>query len=154
MRARSVIFLAVVAIAAVLALGASGEQAEKKQFKFACILFDRKENQAVFQGHMNTHQFRKWFREDYAVAGERFETPKEATAFGALVLTDGDEILVMPLYTWGNRKQKYYACQSHTIGAAPMFRVLEKSKKRFLDKMKAELGKLQKAEPKDALDKK
>ncbi len=113
--------------------------------KCACILFDgNKGHQTVFEGRIPQAQFVKWFKEDYRVGGERVETPPDATVIGALVLTDGEEILVMPMHSWSIRGFTSFACQSIAIGKAPMFSVLEESKKQFLATMKARLRKLSK----------
>ena len=110
--------------------------------KFACVLFDHKQDQVVLEGQISTDKFQKWFKQDYAVEGERLETPSSASVFGALVLTNGEEILVMPLCSWGTDQDRYFACQSNAIGKAPMFCVLEQSQKDFLAALKSQLGKL------------
>ncbi len=128
-------------LATVLVSRAHAQEPAKVPFKCSCVVFDHKENPAVFRGIIDAELFKKWFKEDYAVSGERVETPKDASSFGTLVLTDGNEIFVMPLYTWGNADDRHFACQSHAIGHAPLFSVLADTQKDFIDKMKAELGK-------------
>jgi hypothetical protein len=130
----------VLILASLFASEAIGDQSEKRPFHYSCVIFDRKDNQTVFKGVLDMQRFQKWFKEDYGVGGERVETPKDATVFGVLVLTDGEETLVMPLYTWGNDKGRYFACQSHTIGRAPMFGVLADTQKNLIDRMKSELS--------------
>ncbi len=113
--------------------------------KYACILFDGKQgNKTVVEGRIPRAQFVKWFKEDYHVGGERVETPSDAKVIGALVLTDGDEILVMPMHSWSIRGFTSFACQSIEIGNAPMFSVLEESKKQFLATMQTRLKQLSK----------
>ena len=124
----------------------TGQKPAPRKFKFAAIVFDHAGNRAIFEGRITAQQFQKWFKKNYAVEGERIETPRDATAFGTLVLTDGDEVLVMPFYKWGGDKQEYFACQSHAIGEAPMFRVLERSEESFLKSMKSTLGGIEKDE--------
>lgn len=138
----------------ILVVGAFAKQPEAKAIKLSCVLFDHKDNRVVLTGHVAADKFEQWFKKDYPVGGERIETPKEGTVFGALVLADGDDILVMPFHTWGNGKPTYFACQSHAIGEAPMFTVIAESKKAFIQSMKARLNEIGKAEPTDALDKK
>ena len=135
-------------------VGAFAEQPESKLFKLSCVLFDHKDNQTVLTGHVAATKFEKWFKRDYGVRGERIETPKNATVFGALVLTDGSDIRVMPCYTWRAGQLTYFACQSHEIGHAPMFTVIETSQKAFVKSMKARLNDIGKAEQTDAPDKK
>lgn len=145
---RTLTILGIVSLlAAAITHAASPETPAPRQFKFTGVIFDHQQNRVICEGRIAPQQFQKWFRQNYTVEGERVETPQDATAFGALVLTDGDEILVMPLYTWGVERLRYFACQSHEIGKAPMFSVVEQSQKAFLDRMKLELGKLQEAEP-------
>ena len=125
----------------------TGQKPAPRKFKFAAIVFDHAGNRAIFEGLITAQQFQKWFKKNYAVEGERIETPRDATAFGTLVLTDGDEVLVMPFYKWGGDKQEYFACQSHAIGEVPpMFRVLERSEESFLKSMKSTLGGIEKDE--------
>ncbi len=116
-------------------------------FKYAVVVFDHQANRVVCEGRISARQFQKWFKEDYAVAGERIETPKDATACGALTLSDGNEILVMPLYRWGSGKVRQFACQSHEIGRAPMFSVVEEAEPVFFQTIRNRLVELSKAEP-------
>jgi len=143
---RSIVLLVFVFTVA-LVDSATAMQAEDKMFEYSCVDFDHKQNQIVAKGRISREQFVQWFKKDYGVKGERVETPAHATAFGVLVLTDGVETLVMPLYTWELKKQNYFACQSHRIGRAPRFRVFEKSRKLFFDQMKLEFAKLSKTKP-------
>jgi len=109
---------------------------------FTCVVFDQKEARTVLKGQIEAQQFKKWFKEDYAVAGERIEPPADAVAFGCLVVTDGEELFVMPLCKWGTTKQQHFACQLHEIGRAPMFSVVTDSEEALIQKMKAALEKM------------
>jgi len=122
--------------------GISGES-DANRFKYAAMTFDHNNTQVVFQGRMSRRHFQEWFKADYPVGGERVEIPKDATSFGALVLTDGDEILLMPFYTWGDERSAQFACHGREFGRAPKFAVLEQSEKSFLDSMKRRLESLE-----------
>jgi len=144
------VFCAIGFISVVLSafmLTALAETHAEKQIMYAAITFDHNNSQTVFQGRMSRKHFQEWFRTDYPVAGERVEIPDEATSFGALVLTDGDEILVMPFYRWGGEKSVQFACHGHDLGRAPKFAVLEQSEKTFVESMKKAIGKIGIAEP-------
>ena len=119
---------------------ADGEIA--KPVRYAGILFDHKSNEVKCEGRISREQFRKWFKEDYDVGGERIETPQDAVSFGVLVLTDGDEIVTMPFYRWGGPKDSYFACQSAEIGKAPMFSVLERTEADFIASARRNLSEL------------
>ena len=125
------------------------EKPGSAQFKYVVVVFDHEANRVICEGRISARQFQKWFKRDYAVGGEQVEVPQNATALGALILSDGDEILVMPLYRWGSETVKYFACQSHTIGRAPMFHVLKKSEEEFFRAVKSALAELSRAEPSD-----
>ena len=87
----------------------------------------------------------KWFQEDYAVGGERIETPLRATPIGALILMHDKNPLVMPICTWTIESgHTYFACQSDTIGKAPMLSVWTESKTvvEFLEQLKRKLSEL------------
>jgi hypothetical protein len=139
-------------LAAILGLGTSGAQQKITPFIFTCVVFDQKQARTVLKGQIEAQQFKKWFKEDYPVEGERIEPPADAIAFGCLVVTDGEEILVMPLYKWGKAKQLHFACQLHEIGRAPMFSVVTDSEEALVQKMKAALAKMEKAEPEPERD--
>jgi hypothetical protein len=131
---------------AFLVTSANAKEAEEKQFKLSCVLFDHKSNQIALSGHVGANKFKEWFKRDYPVAAERIETPKHATAFGVLVLTDGADILAMPCYTWRAGELTYFACQSQEIGRAPMFTVIETSQQAFINSMNERLNEIGKAE--------
>jgi hypothetical protein len=84
--------LTVVAVVAVAALAiCTGSPANRyadagdaKPVTYQVVIFGKNNPQIVFRGQMATDQFRKWFKSDSAVAGERFEIPEGATPFGAL----------------------------------------------------------------------
>jgi len=111
----------------------------EKQIKYACILFDQK-GRVAFEGVLNPKQFHRWFKESYECSGERNEPSKEATVFGALVLTDGEEITAMPLYVWKDGKAEHYCCQSYKLGEPPKFWVWEDTRQGFLEEMKKQLS--------------
>ena len=149
---RAITIIAVVLLTGVV-VGAVAKQSEGKPFKLSCVLFDHRDNQIVLTGHVRAGKLQGWFKSDYAVGGERVETPKNATAFGALVVTDGDDILTMPCYTWNVEQLTYFACQSHQIGHAPMFTVIETSEEAFVMSMKKRLNEIGEAEQTPERDK-
>jgi hypothetical protein len=120
----------------------SGEP-HSEQFKYAAIAFDHNNTQVVLQGRISHRRFQEWFKTDYPVAGERIEIPNSATSFGALVLTDGNEILVMPFYMWGDERSRQFCCQGREFGKAPKFSVGERSEKSFFESMKRRLKSLE-----------
>ena len=119
------------------------EKKPAKPFTYQVITFVKNDPQTVCQGRMTADQFRKWFKSDYSVAGERVEIPGDATPFGALVLTGGDELIVLPLYTWQGEKVRHFACQGFKFGRAPSFSVWERSEEAFLRSMKERLAALE-----------
>src|SRR5574340_997711 len=110
------------------------------QFKFKGVLFGHPDNRVICEGRIPAGQFQKWFKKDYPVGGERVETPKDAAAIGALVLTDGEEVLIMPLYRWGSGRDTHFACQSAGVGRAPMFSVVEQPQETFFQVIKRKLA--------------
>ena len=122
-----------------LCLGTAGEVKVEKHIKYACILFDQK-GQIAFEGAINLKQFHEWFKKGYPILGWRPEIPKGATIFGALVLTDGEEITVMPLYVWMTGKFEHYCCQSYKCGLPPKFGILADTRQGFLEEMKKQLS--------------
>jgi hypothetical protein len=81
------------------------------------------------------------FKQDYSMAGKRnLSTASYAIPFGALVLTDGSEIVTMPLYKWQFQKKWFYACQGDGIGKAPWFNVVEDNQKKFFKEMSLRLN--------------
>jgi hypothetical protein len=119
------------------------EASEVKPVTYQVVTFGTNDPQTACRGRMTADQFRKWFKSDYPVAGERVEIPRDATPFGALVLTGSDEIIVLPLYTWQSEKARHFACQGVKLGRAPMFSVWERSEEAFLRSMKDRLGALE-----------
>jgi hypothetical protein len=117
-----------------------------KQFKVVGVLFDHKDNNSFFSGKITEQQYHAWFKQDYPVLGERIETPQNATSFGTLIATDGEEILVMPFFKWGSESSSYFACQSQGIGRAPKFTVLQPSEKEFLKIFSAKLNEIAQTE--------
>jgi hypothetical protein len=103
-----------------------------------------KQNQpnVAFRGHLSAERFQEWFKSDYGAGGERIEIPKNATLLGTLVITDGDEILMMPFYTWGDGNHKHFSCQGFTFGKAPAFSVAADTETEFLQRMKKRLESL------------
>jgi uncharacterized membrane protein len=116
---------------------------EAKPFTYQVVTFVKNDPQTTCRGQMTADQCRKWFKSDYPVAGERVEIPGDATPFGALVLTGGDEVIVLPLYTWQGEKVRHFACQGFKIGRAPRFSVREPSEELFLRSMKERLAALE-----------
>jgi hypothetical protein len=141
--------LAVSGLAIVLVLcistgaGISAKKPDQKTIRYEAITIKGNQPETVFQGNISPEQFQKWFKSDYVVGGERIEVPKDATLFGTLVLTDGQQILVMPFYTWGDEKHKDYRCQGFEVGKAPAFAVSGQSEKVFLQSMKKRLETLE-----------
>lgn len=116
-------------------------QTKNKNYKYQCVIFDHKNNQVVLQGHLNAASFQEMFKQGYSVGGERMETPIDATPFGALVLTNGSEIMTMPLYKWSHQGSWKYFCQSRSIGTPPRFSVFGDSQQKFFKQMSLELNK-------------
>ena len=61
----------------------------------------------IFRGQISAEQYKKWFKSDYPGLGERIEIPKDATFFGTLVLTNGNEVIVLPFYEWRNEYRPF-----------------------------------------------
>jgi hypothetical protein len=114
----------------------------EKQMKYAAIIFNDTNSQIVFEGRISRRQFEEWFKTDYPVAGACITIPNDAASFGVLALAAGDEIFVMPLYTWEDGKSAHFACQGRKCGSAPKFAVFENAKKSFLESMKKRLEEL------------
>ena len=127
-------------IAGVLMAQGVEQPSPSKAIKYFCVIFDHTNNEVVFQGAMNEKRFQLFFKKRYPTAGTRFETPADAMAFGALVLTDGEEILVMPLYTWTSGHDTHFACQSYQFGEPPMFSVQTETRRELIERMKIELA--------------
>ncbi len=116
-----------------------------KPARYSLVVFDGASSKTVVEGEIAQEEYKKWFTQDYAVGGERIETPKSANAIGALTIVNGEEVLVMPLCTWQIKSgQTYFACQSEAIGQAPMFSVCTESKTKaeFLKQMENKLAEL------------
>ena len=80
--------------------------------KFTAVVFAGPGNRVICEGRMTSEQFENWFKKDpKGMDGKRGGTPQNAVAFGALVLTDGEGIFIMPFYRSGDEKVKYYVCQ-------------------------------------------
>ena len=132
----------VVAVALVVSLCAITSPSQGKpqgQTAVTCVLFDGKDNRSFYTRGITERQYEKWFKNGYSVASERIETPKGAAAFGALVVSGGGHLLVMPFYKWGPPGARYFACQSKGIGCPPRFRVLATSEGAFLRSMKRDI---------------
>lgn len=135
-------FVLTLLLAVGMLVSSSLEGETPRPFKYAAILFDHKSNEVKCAGRVSTEQFSKWFKRDYGVGGERIETPQDAVPFGVLILTDGDEIMTMPFYRWDGPKDGYFACQSASIGKAPMFTVLERTEADFISSVRRKLSEL------------
>lgn len=113
--------------------------------KFNCVIFNGPTSVQKFDGEVSSRIFTKWFQEDYAVFGERIETPLSATSIGALILTNENNLLVMPICTWTIESgHTYFACQSDAIGKAPMLCVCTESNTaaEFLEQLKRKMSEL------------
>jgi len=100
----------------------------KSDVEFTCVVFNGPASVSKFDGKISLNLFTKWFREDYRVGGQRIEAPRNATVVGALILMNEPNSLIMPICTWTVESgHTYFACQSESIGNAPMFRVSTKS---------------------------
>jgi hypothetical protein len=114
--------------------------AGQKQVRYEAVTMKQNQPQSVFRGHINAAQYKKWFKSDYGVGGERVEIPKGATLFGALVLTDGAEITVVPFYHWGkDGDTREFRCQGFQLGRAPMFSASGATERAFFEDMKKRL---------------
>jgi hypothetical protein len=140
--------LAIAGLAFLLAFSAGlpGESSAQgrgpKRFSYEAIAIKQNQPRVIFRGHITAKQFQKWFKSNFAVIGARVEIPKDAMLWGTLVLTNGQEILVLPFYQWNNQTRSVYCCQGFEFGKAPMFRTLEKSEESFLRSMKRQLENL------------
>ena len=144
MRAPVVVGLGSLVLVAILELACAGAPAER-QFKFSAFMFQRGRGRAICEGRISAQTYQKWFKKDYLAAGERIEVPKDAAAFGVLILTDGEEILGMPFYRWKAGEENYFACQGAVLGQAPMFSVIEQTEDAFSRALKQKLAELEKA---------
>jgi hypothetical protein len=120
---------------------------DQPRYQYACTLFDHKGDQTLCQGSISAQAFKEWFKDSYPVAGERLETPATATPCGALALSNGTEVFIMPLYQWKTGTPTHYACQSQSIGTPPKFRTLADSLPDFTAKITAQLKSLETPDP-------
>jgi hypothetical protein len=122
--------------------GIEAQAPEQNSFRYEAIVIHHNQPRVEFRGQLSAEQIRKWFKSAYTVRGERIEIPKDAQIWGALVLTDGFEIQVMPFYHWANDNASLYCCQGFEFGKAPAFCTFEQSEKAFLKSMRARLENL------------
>jgi hypothetical protein len=114
--------------------------------RYSLVVFDGASSKTIVEGKITNEQYKKWFAQDYSVRGERIETPKSSTSVGALVLLNGEKIILMPLCTWHIKTgHTYFTCQSDEFGQAPMFSVCTESKTQteFLKQMEHKLAEFQ-----------
>lgn len=119
-------------------LAADGD--DSVQFKL--VVFAGAATETIAAGEITRSEYERWFTKDYAVGGERVETPKSASSIGALIVVDGNQTLVMPLCTWQIESvHTYFACQSEAIGRAPMFSICTESetKAEFLSRVESQI---------------
>ena len=78
----------------------------------------------VREGRISRPLFGRLFLRDYAVTGERIESPETASVDGVLVVTDGSSMLALPIMTWQIPSgRRVYLCQGKEFGRPPLFSV-------------------------------
>jgi hypothetical protein len=109
------------------------EQGMATQFRYSCVRFDQNRSEIVFQGKLDPEKFQMLFRDACLANYEQVEIPKSASVFGVFAIADGNEIMVMPLYTWKQGKNTYCACRFETAETvlSPAFQAVG-DKDRFL----------------------
>jgi hypothetical protein len=144
-RTSGFVAMTIILVAALVCAGELTPQAQKGQFIFSCVVFGNTNNQEIFKGAMDAAQFRELFEvRKYGMGGGgRLLTPPDAIAFGALTLTDGQTILVVPLFTWKETgRGTFFASQFFKNGEASMFSVsaIEQTQNGLIQKMRELLG--------------
>jgi len=110
--------------------------------KYRVAVFSGAASKEQFNGRLSPEVLSQWFKQDYDVGGERVETPLDAKHFGVMVLQLREDLILMPLCAWTtDGGDKYFACQSGSIGNAPKFSVCIECETAddFLEHMRAKL---------------
>lgn len=89
----------------------NGIGATENQFKYVCVVFDQDGDKVAFKGSVDEERFQILFKDCCLANYERVKIPKDAVIFGVFAITNGGEILIMPLYTWRQGKYDYCACR-------------------------------------------
>jgi len=119
----------------------SGIGATEKQFKYVCVVFEKTGDKVTFKGSMDAERFQILFKDCCLANYRKFEIPKDAVVFGVFAITDGDEILVMPLYVWTKRRATFCACRLQPIGKDSLYGFQVKGNKTvFLKILKNQLN--------------
>ncbi len=126
-------------VAMVAGTKAQKTEPAKQHYLCTCIVFDHLSNKILCEVELTPEQFQKCFKKDHEVGGERLEIPKDPEIFGVMVLTNYKEVFVMPFTQWEVGDNKYYCCQSQSLGASPEFSVLTDSMPKFFTHIKKEL---------------
>jgi hypothetical protein len=113
--------------------------ARLKNVTYEAFTIKQNHRRSLFRGHTSAALYQKWFKSDYDVTGKRVEIPEGATLFGALVLTDGEEVEVLPFYMWGDANDRACRCQGFKFGRAPMFSASGDSEKAFFEDIEKRL---------------
>lgn len=118
----------------------SGSGLTEKQFKYVCVVFEKGVDRVAFKGGMDTERFQILFK-DHGLANYRKNIiPKDAVVFGVFAISDGNEILIMPLYEWTKRRSTYCACQIKPMGKDSIYGFMSKGNQTvFLKTLKSQL---------------
>ncbi len=146
-----------VAFLLMTSLCAAEEVKVEQQIKYACILFDQilpsqflfgqklfdQKGQIAFEGALNAKQFYTWFKPRLTFSsGPIFVLPNDAAIFGALILTNGEERIAIPLYRWMDGKTEVFSCRSDSANflvQTPGNLRKTSTRQDFLEEMKTKL---------------
>ncbi len=76
----------------------SGSGFTEKRFKYVCVIFEKGVDRIAFKGGMDTEKFQMLFKDHGLANYSKDVIPKDAIVFGVFAISDGNEILIMPLY--------------------------------------------------------
>ena len=118
----------------------SGSGFTEKQFKYVCVVFEKGVDKVAFNGGMDTEKFQILFK-DHGLANYRKNViPKDAIVFGVFAISNGNKILIMPLYKWTKRRSAYCACQIKPTGKDSIYCFMSKGNQTvFLKTLKSRL---------------
>lgn len=112
----------------------------EKQFKYVCVVFENGADRVYFKGEMDTERFQILFKDHGLANYSKNVIPKDAIVFGVFAISDGNEILIMPLYKWAKRRSAYCACQIKPKGKDSIYSFMtQASQNVFLKTLKSRL---------------
>lgn len=118
----------------------SGTEFTKKQFKYVCVVFEKGVDKVAFKGGMDTERFQILFKDHGLANYSKNVIPKDAIVFGVFAISDGNEMLIMPLYEWTKRRSTYCACQIKPMGTNSLYCFMSKVNQTvFLKTLKSQL---------------